>query len=63
MSEGLLRHGQLLLQLNQLLLEPSNLLVAFPQLLQRINQGVAIDSGQGLQRGATTARQAVVVGL
>ena len=61
LSEGLLRHGQLLLQINQLLLKPGNLLVAFPQLLQRIHQGVAIDSGQGfnvaLRRRAGCSRR------
>ena len=53
----------MLLQLNQLLLKPGNLLMAIPQLLQRIHQGVAVDSGQGLQAGAAATGQAVAVGL
>ena len=53
----------MLLQLDQLLLQPGNLLMAIPQLLERIHKGIAIESRQRLQWGAATARQAVAVGL
>ena len=47
LGKGLLSRCQLLLKLDHLLLQPSNLLMAIPQLLERINECIAFNRSQG----------------